>query len=220
MECVMKMMKKMDELAISPDWNTFHVLIKYFCMEKLYLLAYRTMEDMHKKGYQLEEELCSSLIFHLGKTGAYSEAFSVYNMLRYSKRTMSKALHEKILHILIKGQLLKDAYIVVKDNAKLVSQPAKQKFATFFLKSGNINLVNDVLKVIHSSGFKIDQGLFHMAILRYIAQPEKKELLLHLLQWMPAQGYVVDSPTRNLILKNSDLYGRQLIAEILSKQHM
>lgn len=55
MDNVMKMMKKMDELAISPDWNTFHILIKYFCSEKLYILAYRTMEDMHKKGHQVEE---------------------------------------------------------------------------------------------------------------------------------------------------------------------
>ncbi|KAA8545526.1 hypothetical protein F0562_020310 [Nyssa sinensis] len=197
MESVMKMMKKMDELAISPDWNTFNILIKYFSKEKLYLLAYRTMEDMHKKGHQPEEELCSSLIFHLGKIGAHSEAFSVYNILRYSKRTMCRALHEKILHILIAGHLLKDAYVVVKDNAGLISSPAIKKFATSFLKSGNINLINDVIKAIHSSGYKIDQGLFHMAISRYIAQPEKKELLLHLLQWMPGHGYVVDSSSRN-----------------------
>ncbi|KAJ0021397.1 hypothetical protein Pint_31641 [Pistacia integerrima] len=55
MESVMHVMKKMDELAISPDYNTFHTLIKYFCKEKLYLLAYRTMVDMHSKGYQPEE---------------------------------------------------------------------------------------------------------------------------------------------------------------------
>lgn len=55
MESVMQMMRKMDELAISPDWNTFHILIKYFCKEKLYLLAYKTMEDMHNKGHQPEE---------------------------------------------------------------------------------------------------------------------------------------------------------------------
>lgn len=60
------------------------------------------------------QELCSTLIFHLGKIKAHSEAFSVYNMLRHSKRTMCKALHEKILHILIAGGLLKDAYVVVK----------------------------------------------------------------------------------------------------------
>lgn len=58
-----------------------------------------------------------------------------------------------------------------------------------------------------------------MAVTRYIAEPEKKDLLLQLLQWMPGQGYVVDSSTRNLILKNSDLFGRQLIAELLAKQH-
>lgn len=63
------------------------------------------------------------------------------------------------------------------------------------------------------------QGLFHVAVTRYIAEFEKKDLLLQLLQWMPGQGYVVDSSTRNLILKNSDLFGRQLIAEILAKQH-
>lgn len=57
MESVMHVMKKMDELAISPDYNTFHILIKYFCKEKLYLLGYRTMEDLHSKGHQLEEVL-------------------------------------------------------------------------------------------------------------------------------------------------------------------
>lgn len=55
MDNVMKTMKKMDESAISPDWNTFHILIRYFCKEKLYTLAYRTLDDMHKKGHQPEE---------------------------------------------------------------------------------------------------------------------------------------------------------------------
>jgi len=59
-----------------------------------------------------------------------------------------------------------------------------------------------------------------MAVSRYIAQPEKKDLLLQLLQWMRGQGYVVDSSTRNLILKNAHLFGQHLIAEILSKKHM
>lgn len=59
-----------------------------------------------------------------------------------------------------------------------------------------------------------------MATSRYVAQPDKKELFLQLLQWMPGHGYTVDSSTRNLILKNSHLFGRQLIAEILSKQQM
>ncbi|KAL6297498.1 hypothetical protein ACE6H2_005640 [Prunus campanulata] len=220
MDSVMEMMRKMDELKITPDFNTFHILIKYFCKEKLYLLAYQTMEDMHNKGHQPDEELCSSLMFLLGKIRAYSEAYSVYNILRYSKRTMCKALHEKILHILLAGQLLKDAYVVVKDNAGLISKPAVKKFSTAFLKLGNINLINDVLKVIDASGCKIDQGLFQMAISRYIALPEKKELLIQMLLWMPGQGYVVDSATRNLILKNSHLFGRQHIADVLSKQHM
>ncbi|XP_057978116.1 pentatricopeptide repeat-containing protein At1g10910, chloroplastic [Malania oleifera] len=219
MECVMRTLRKMDELAITPDRKTFHILAKYFCKEKLYLLAYQTLADMHSKGHQLEEELCSSLIFHLGKSGSHSEAFSVYNMLRYSKRTMCKALHEKILHILIAGRLLKDAYVVVKDNAGLISLAAIKKFVTAFVKFGNINLINDVIKAVHSSGYKIDQKPFQMATTRYIAHPEKKELLLQLLQWMPGQGYLVDSSTRNLILKNSHLFGRQLVAEVLSKQH-
>lgn len=54
-ENVMSMMKKMDDSAISPDWNTFNILIRYFCKEKLYLLAYRTMQDMHRKGHLPEE---------------------------------------------------------------------------------------------------------------------------------------------------------------------
>ncbi|CAA3028366.1 pentatricopeptide repeat-containing At1g10910, chloroplastic isoform X1 [Olea europaea subsp. europaea] len=220
MENVMKMMKKMDESAISPDWNTFHILIKYFSKEKLYLLAFRTMEDMHRKGHEPEEDLCSSLIYYLGKTGAHTEAFSVYNMLRYSKKTTCKALHEKILHILVAGGLLKDAYVVVKDNAKFLSRAALRKFSTSFMKRGNMNLINDVLKSIHGSGYKIDQEIFHMAISRYIQQPDKNALLLHLLQWMPGQGYAVDSSTRSLILKHSHLFGRELIMELLSKQYM
>ncbi|KAJ6327777.1 hypothetical protein OIU78_014602, partial [Salix suchowensis] len=185
MESVMRTMRKMDELAISPDYNTFHILIKFFCKEKLYMLAYQTMEDMHRKGHQPAEELCSSLIYHLGKIKAHSEAFSAYSMLKYSKRTMCKAFHEKILHILIAGKLLKDAYVVVKDNAKFISPAAIKKFAKSFVKLGNINLINDVLKVIHASGNKIDQHnqlssasqrLFQMAVSRYIAQPEKKGL--------------------------------------------
>lgn len=63
--------------------------------------------------------------------------------------------------------------------------------------------------------------MFRRAITRYIGKPEKKELLLQLLQWMSGQGYVVDSASRNLLLKNSGLFGpKQLIAEILSKQQM
>ena len=50
----------------------------------------------------------------LGKAGFPSEAFSVYNMLRYSKRTVRKSLHEKALGILVSAELLKDAYVVVK----------------------------------------------------------------------------------------------------------
>lgn len=67
MENVMKMMKKMDESAISPDWSTFKILIKYFCKEQLYLLAYRTMEDMYRKGHQPLEVIvgyaCNCTVF-------------------------------------------------------------------------------------------------------------------------------------------------------------
>lgn len=220
MESVMETLRKMDELAISPDYNTFNILIKYFCRKNMYLLAYRTTLDMHSKGYQPAEELCSSLIYHLGQENAYSEAFSLYNMLRYSKRTIGKALHEKILRILLAGKLLKDAYVVFKDNATSISGPTTKRFASAFMKSGNINLINDVMKTLHNCGYKIDQGLFEMAVSRYLGQPEKKDLLLHLLQWMPGQGYVVNPSTRNLILKNSHLFGRQLIAEVLSKQRV
>ncbi|KAK9070998.1 hypothetical protein SSX86_009566 [Deinandra increscens subsp. villosa] len=220
MENVMNLMKKMDKLAINPDRNTFHILIKYFVKEKLYMLAFKTLQDMHNRGQQPDEEICSNLMFNLGKTGAYSEAYTVYNMLRYSKKPMCKDLHEKVLYILIAGRLYKDAYVVFKDNASLISRPALKRFSSSFMRFGNINLINDVMKAIHNSGYKIGEGLFSMAITRYIAQPEKKDLLLKLLEWMSGQGYVVDPSTRNLILKNSDMFGRQLIAEILSKQHI
>ena len=55
MESVMQMLRKMDELAICPDYNTFSILIKFFCKERLYLLAYQTMEDMGSKGHHPEE---------------------------------------------------------------------------------------------------------------------------------------------------------------------
>ncbi|XP_075486863.1 pentatricopeptide repeat-containing protein At1g10910, chloroplastic isoform X1 [Primulina tabacum] len=219
MKNVMSIMKKMDESGISPDCMTFQILIKYFCKEKLYLLAYRTMEDMHKKGHQLDEGLSIALINCLGKVAAHSEAFSVYNMLKYSKRTINKDLHERILHSLLAGGLLKDAYVVVKDNAKLISQHAIKKFATSFMDKGNINLVNDVIKSLHSNACNIDPDIFHMAISRYIKQSEKKELLLHLLQWMPGRGYAVDLSARNLILENSHLFGRQFVTELMCKHY-
>lgn len=55
MESVMRMLKKMDELNISPDNITFNTLIRYFCNAKVYHLAYKTIEDMHTKGHQLNE---------------------------------------------------------------------------------------------------------------------------------------------------------------------
>lgn len=218
MKSVMQVLKKMDELAISPDWNTFHILIKYYSKEKLYHLAYRMVEDMHSKGHQMDEELCSSLIVQLGRVGASTEAFAVYNMLRYSKRTLCKALHEKVLNILVAGGLLKDAYVVMKDHAEFISSRSLKRFALSFMKAGNINLINDVVKALHSCGHKIDRAVFSAAVSRYIAHPEKKDLLLHLLQWMTGHGYTVDSTSRNLLLKNSQLFGRQLIAETLAKQ--
>lgn len=66
MDSVMQVLGKMDELAISPDWNTFHILIKYFCKEKMYHLAYRTIEDMHSRGHQLNE-VSFSLALYLSK---------------------------------------------------------------------------------------------------------------------------------------------------------
>ena len=59
MENVMQTLKKMDELRISPDWNTFQILVKYFFKDKLYHLAYKTVEDMHAKGHNLDAVLTS-----------------------------------------------------------------------------------------------------------------------------------------------------------------
>lgn len=58
---------------------------------------------------------------------------------------------------MIAGRLLKDAYVVVKDNAGFISQPAIKKFSVNFMRSGNVNLINDVMNAMHSSGHKIDQ---------------------------------------------------------------
>ena len=79
MESVMQMMKKMDELAITPDYTTFHILIKYFCWEKLYLLAYKTMQDMHRKGHQ-PSEVC---LLHFQSSYKYclAQIFSLAQLL-------------------------------------------------------------------------------------------------------------------------------------------
>ncbi|KAK3161032.1 hypothetical protein QOZ80_1BG0070760 [Eleusine coracana subsp. coracana] len=219
MDSVMSLLKKMDDSNVSPDNITFNTLIRYFCNAKVYHLAYKTIEDMHTKGYQLNEELCSHIMLQLGKEGFPSEAFSVYNMLRYSKRIVPKSLHEKALGILVSAGLLKDAYVIVKDNAELISPRSLEKFAKSFMASGNINLINDVMKALNHSGWRISQDIFGRAIERYIRKPDKKQLLLCLLDWMTGQGYSVDSSSRNLLLKNAHIFGQtQLIAEVLSKQ--
>ncbi|PKA56305.1 Pentatricopeptide repeat-containing protein [Apostasia shenzhenica] len=221
MDSVMKMLRKMDELTILPDWNTFQILTKYFCRENLFHLAYRTVEDMNSKGHQLDEELCTSLILKLAKAGSPSEAFSLYNMLKYRKRNVCKSLHEKMLNILVAAGFLKDAYVVMKDNMEMISTLSLGNFTTSFMKFGNINLINDVVKALHRSGRTLDTDIFRIAISRYIAKPEKIELLLHLLKWMEGHGFVVDSSSRNLLLKNSHIFGQKhLIAEILSRQHV
>lgn len=139
-----------------------------------------------KKYVYLFQELCSHVMVQLGKAGFPSEAFSVYNMLRYSKRTVRKYLHEKALGILVSAELLKDAYIVVKvlkfycfsfcyynlfclfsvsplrksnwqDNADLISPSSLENFAKSFMVSGNINLINDVMKALNRSGWRISQ---------------------------------------------------------------
>ncbi|GJM94146.1 hypothetical protein PR202_ga10763 [Eleusine coracana subsp. coracana] len=189
MDSVMSLLKKMDDSNVSPDNITFNTLIRYFCNAKL------------------------------GKEGFPSEAFSVYNMLRYSKRIVPKSLHEKALGILVSAGLLKDAYVIVKDNAELIPPRSLEKFAKSFMASGNINLVNDVMKALNRSGWRISQDIFGRAIERYIRKPDKKQLLLCLLDWMTGQGYSVDSSSRNLLLKNAHIFGQtQLIAEVLSKQ--
>ena len=77
-----------------------------FCCDYLYVV---TGSSIH-----LLQELCSEVMVQLGEAGFPSEAFSVYNMMRYSKRTVCKSLHEKVLGILVPAGLLKDAYIVIK----------------------------------------------------------------------------------------------------------
>lgn len=64
------------------------------------------------------------------------------------------------------------------------------------------------------------QAIFYMAISRYIEQPEKIELLLHLLKWMPGQGYHVDLSARKLILENSHLFEIRAMSELLYKHSM
>ena len=116
------------------------------------------------------------------------------------------------------------------------------------MQAGNINMINDVFKALHNSGRGINQvgarffpqnidfssllidvslvdeifsqEVFHVAVSRYVARPEKDELLVQLLKWMPGQGYTLTSSSIDLILKNSSLFGqRHLILDILAQKH-
>lgn len=49
-----------------------------------------------------------------------------------------------------------------QDNASSISRRGSKKFTISFVKSGNINMLNDVLKTVHNSGHKIYQvGILH-----------------------------------------------------------
>eukprot|EP01018_Ginkgo_biloba_P020986 Gb_14466 [translate_table: standard] len=200
MECVMQTLNKMDSLLISPDQQTFNILIAYFCKEKLYDLARRTLEDMQARGFRPTEHLCSPLISGLGGNGATKEALNIYNQLKLNRAILSKTLHEKMLNILIAGKMLKDAYEVMKGNAKSISKSSLERFVIAFARTGHINTLIDVFREFHNSGYKIEQGIFNIAFLRYIEQGKKQELL-QFLKWMNEQGYVVDSSTRNSMLE-------------------
>ncbi|KAG6394763.1 hypothetical protein SASPL_145353 [Salvia splendens] len=144
-------------------------------------------DEMTRSNQKIAQDLHAILFAESGKL---VEAKIVFDEMRRKEvknvKCMETALDGKFLYILLSGGLLKDAYLVVKDNVELIPKPAIKKFAISFMRNGNINLVNDVIKSIHNSNYKIDQDIFHLAISRYIEQPEKKDLLLHLLQWMPA----------------------------------
>ncbi|PKA50593.1 Pentatricopeptide repeat-containing protein [Apostasia shenzhenica] len=55
-------------------------------------------------------------------------------MLKYRKRNVCKSLNEKMLNILIAEGFLKDAYVVMKDNAKMISTLSLENFAASFMK--------------------------------------------------------------------------------------
>lgn len=50
----MKMSKRMHGMVITHERNVFYVLIKYFCEEKICMLAYQALEVMHMNGHQPE----------------------------------------------------------------------------------------------------------------------------------------------------------------------
>ncbi|KAF6163616.1 hypothetical protein GIB67_036076 [Kingdonia uniflora] len=93
-------------------------------------------------------------------------------------------------------------------------------FHTRPLLSVSLALCNSPLRIVYPCVL-ISHAIWRCLtwLYRYIGEPEKKELLLQLLLWMTGHGYVVGSSSRNLLLKNSHLFGRNRISEILSRQH-
>jgi hypothetical protein len=53
-----------------------------------------------------------------------------------------------------------------QDNAEQISPPTLEKFARYFMASGNINLINDVMKALNRSGWRISQVMIlHLFLL-------------------------------------------------------
>lgn len=73
----------------------------------------------------------------------------------------------------------------LQDNAESIPKPAIKKFAISFMRNGNINLVNDVIKSIHNSNYKIDQ----VVICYYVTSVlDMKNVLLCLLLYFSSTG--------------------------------
>ncbi|XWS62810.1 hypothetical protein CRYUN_Cryun06bG0042400 [Craigia yunnanensis] len=196
------------EEGYSPNLYHYSSLLNAYSYGGNYLKADELMEEIKSSGFACYVEVSSPLVLvPISKYLNLSPVYGCSHSIMISALCQSELFEEaKELLQDFEARTMEDmhgkGYHPEEDNVELISQPAIKKFATVFMKLGNINLTNDVLKVIHSSGYKIDQGLFQMAVSQYFAQPAKKELLPQLLQWMPGQGYVVDSSTGNLILKN------------------
>lgn len=100
MESVMRMLKKMDELNISPDNITFNTLIRYFCNSKVYHLAYKTVEDMHTKGHQLNEVFGSRKSF-VSSIMDQTSAITSLLLCPFLNRIISSFISFVLFHLLI-----------------------------------------------------------------------------------------------------------------------
>ncbi|CAI0375804.1 unnamed protein product [Linum tenue] len=211
-------MEKQGKVSVASYSNCIKFMGKSLNLTKA-LEIYRGIPDESTKSNVI---VCNSGLSCLVRSGKFDSSIKLFHEMKHSGLTPDAITYTAFLAGCIK---VKDSYDTALDLVQELNFRGLKMDSVIlttllkvYMRGGLFKKSRELLSQLESLGYAKDEGLFETAISRYIAEPEKKDLLIHLLKWMPGQGYAVNSSTRNVILKNSHLFGRHLIGEILSKQ--